>query len=452
MKKFAWLLLVPLVAVAASRDDYASQWPLALQRDDGGAYRVVLDHEVYRQLQLPRLQDLVVVNALGAPVATAVFPADAPLAQAGASVVLPWFPLPVDAGGPVRDIAAISEIATDGSLRRVELRAPGTPTTTTGDGGFVIDASQLREPLASLRLSWSDESAFDRGYRISASDDLRQWREIDSDARLVQLRNNGQRIIEDRIALPAVRARYLRLLPQSPQAAALGVTGVTGEPVGRVAAPALQWEALNGRRVEERGITTFEYVLAGRFPVEAADVVSVGNSTRGWTLQSRDDPESGWQPAAPPWVAYRVDAGGTSSQSPSQQLDRRLRHRHWRLLPLEVSDGAPPVLRLGYRPEVVVFLAEGSPPFSLLAGSARAARQEAPLPQLVEALRSDRGRDWQPATATLGRRQALAGDAALQPVAPPVDWKRWLLWGLLVAGALLVAGFAFTLLRGKPAA
>ena len=28
MKKFAWLLMLPLVAFAASRDEYASQWPL----------------------------------------------------------------------------------------------------------------------------------------------------------------------------------------------------------------------------------------------------------------------------------------------------------------------------------------------------------------------------------------------------------------------------------------
>ena len=109
------------------------------------------------------------------------------------------------------------------------------------------------------------------------------------------------------------------------------------------------------------------------------------------------------------------------------------------------------MLRLGYRPEVVVFLAEGAPPFALLAGSARASRQEAPLPQLVDALRAERGRDWQPATASLGKRELLAGDAALQPLEPPTDWKRWLLWGVLVVGAALVAGFAVSLLRGKPA-
>ena len=447
MKKLAWLSLLPLVALAAARDDYAGQWPLALPRDDGGAYRVVLDREVYRQLQSPRLQDLVVVNAQGTPVATAIFPADAPLARSGTAVSLPWFPLPVDAGASRQDIAAISEIATDGSLRRVELRAPGNATAATGDGGFVIDASQVRVPLAALRLAWTDTAPFDRGYRVSASDDLRQWRDVDADARLVQLQNNGQRIVEDRIALPAVQARYLRLLPTTPQASALALTGVIAEPVGQVAAPSLQWEELQGRRVDTPQGPTFEYVLDGRFPIEAADVVSPGNSTRGWSLERRDDNQSAWQPAASPWMAYRLDSTGTSSRSPPQPLHDDSRDRHWRLRARDAFDGAPPVLRLGYRPEVVVFLAEGNPPFALLAGSARASRQDAPLPQLVDALRAERGRDWQPVTAALGTREALAGDAALQPVAPPTDWKRWLLWSVLVVGALLVAGFASSLLR-----
>lgn len=451
MKKLAWLLMLPLVVFAASRDDYASQWPLTLQDANGGAYRVVLDREVYRQLQSPGLQDLVVVNAQGTPVATAVFAADAPLAQAGASVAVPWFPLPIETGGQLGDIAAISEIATDGSLRRVEMRGPGITAPATGDGGFVIDASQVRGAVAALRFRWSDAAAFDRGYRVSASDDLRQWREVDTDARLVQLSNNGQRIIEDRVALPGLQARYLRLLPQSRQASALQLTGVTAERVGRIPEPALQWEELQGRRVEDPRGPAFDFVLDGRFPVEAADVVSTGNSTRGWMLESRDNEKSPWQPAAAPWVAYRVDSGGTSSRSPPQQVQGGSRDRHWRLRAREPFEGPPPVLRLGYRPEVAVFLAEGSAPFALLAGSARVSRQDAPLTQLVEALRTERGRDWQPATATLGSRQTLAGDAALQPVEPPTDWKRWLLWGMLIAGAALVAGFAFSLLRSKPA-
>jgi len=446
MTRWAWLLALPLAAFAAVGDDYAGRWPLALERTDGGAYRVVLDASVYRQMQSPGLRDLVVVNADGAPVATAVFPPDAPLAQAGDSVALPWFPLPGDAGAATLDIAAISEVATDGSLRRVELR--GANAGTTGDTGFVIDASRLREPVVALRFAWSDAEAFDRGYRLGASDDLRQWREVEADGRLVQLRNGDGRIVEDRIVLPGVRAKYLRLLPNARQPAPLALTGVRAELAGYVAAPALQWEELRGRRVEGRDGVAFEYALDGRFPVEAADVAVAGNSTRSWLLESRDGADAAWREAASPWVAYRVDSGGQSSRSPPQPLHGLSRDRQWRLRTRDGSAIEAPLLRLGYRPETVVFLAEGQPPFALLAGSARAARPVSPLPQLVDALRIARGKDWQPAAATLGARQAQAGDAALQPL-PRADWKRWLLWALLVAGAALVAGFALSLLRKK---
>lgn len=447
MKKFAWLLALPLVAVAAVADDYAARWSLALERPDGGAYRVVLAPDVYRQLQSPRLRDLVVANGAGQPVATALFPPDAPLAQAGDSVVLAWFPLPVDAGATGLDIAAISEVASDGSLRRVELR--GANADAVGDSGFVIDASRLREPVVALRFAWSDANAFDRGYRVSASDDLRQWHEVEPDGRLVQLRNGDRRVVEDRIALPGVRAKYLRLQPSTRQTAPLALTDVRAELAGHVAAPALQWEQLQGRRVEGRDGVHFEYALAGRFPIEAADVVAAGNSTRGWLLESRDGDDAAWRAAAAPWVAYRVDGSEGSSRSPPQPLDRLVRDRQWRLQAR--SDGAreAPVLRLGYRPEVVLFLAEGQPPFALLAGSARAERPATPLPQLIDTLRAARGKDWQPAAATLGQREELAGAAALQP-GTPIDWKRWLLWALLLGGALLVAGFAASLLRKRP--
>lgn len=449
MRKWFVLLAMPLVALAAGlRDDYASQWPLALQSADAGAYRVVLDRDVYRQLQSPQLQDLVVANAAGEPVATAVFPPDAPMASAPPQVALPWFPLPAESAAARQDIAAISEVSSDGSLRRVELRGPaGEP----GDHGFVLDASRVHAPIRALRFAWSDADAFDRGYRLEASDDLRQWREVAADARLVQLRNADRAVSERRVALPDVQARYLRLVPTTRQPTALALVGVEAELAGIANAPALQWETLAGRRSDGRDGVAFEYTLQGRFPIEAVDVALPDNSTRGWTLQGRDDASSPWQAVAPAWIGYRIDENGKANASPPQALDRIVRAREWRLRPREPFAGAPPSLRLGYRPEVVVFLAEGAPPFALLAGSARASRAASPLPQLVEALRAQRGRDWQPSMATLGAQATLAGDAALQPVPAKPDWKRWLLWGLLVAGALLVAAFALSLLRGKPA-
>jgi hypothetical protein len=69
---------------------------------------------------------------------------------------------------------------------------------------------------------------------------------------------------------------------------------------------------------------------------------------------------------------------------------------------------------------------------------------------MLAALRARHGAQWAPVVATLGQASPRAGDAAYSPPAKPRDWKTLTLWGVLVLGALLVGGFAFSLLRGKP--
>ncbi len=192
----------------------------------------------------------------------------------------------------------------------------------------------------------------------------------------------------------------------------------------------------------------YVYRTDGRFPFERADIVTQGNSTGRWTLSSRDNDDAPWRPAASAWMAYRIE-GADASQSPPQPLRGVLRDLQWRLQPASGDPGDPPMLRLGYHPEVVVFLAQGKPPYALVAGSAHVKRADAPLTQLVDTLRVQRGQDWQPAPAYLGEPQMLSGEQALVPAPVQRDWKAWLLWALLVLGALLVAGFAISLLRAR---
>lgn len=452
MKRFAWIALVPLVALAGVRDDYAQQWPLQLQQEDAGAYRVVLDREVYRHLQSPALHDLDVVNAQGAKVAAALFDAEQPLARPAGVVQVPWFPLPSGNAAQARDIASISEIGADGSLRRVVLREPQDAAAAEAGGEYLIDVSRLQQPLRALQLQWAaGQAPFDRGYRVSASDDLKQWQTVQDEGRLVELHNQGERVFKDRIELDPVTAKYLRLTPLRQDQPALRLEAVRAELAPAAAEQAWQWEEIAGTRVTEKdGSTSFVYEVAGRFPFERADVVLPGNSSNEWILKSRDAEEAEWRFAAAPWMAFQVQADGKSTRSAPQSLERTVRDRQWRLISKQTVEGAAPTLRLGYRPEVMVFLAQGQAPYALVAGSARAQRAQAPLPQLVEALRAQRGQQWQPATATLGKAEPLAGEQALVPAPVQHDWKAWLLWALLIGGALIVAGFAFSLLKKKP--
>jgi len=448
MKRIAWLLLLPLIAFAGVGDDYVRQWPLSLERAGEGAYRVMLDRDVYRTVHLPTLADVDVYNADGIAVPAALFAAEQPLARAPDSVDLPWFALPAGKAGRAQDIAVISERAADGSVRRVETRlSADVAAPEASSQAWLIDASRVRGPIAALVLDWpTSEAAIDIAYRVEGSDDLRDWRELQSRAQLLDLVRDGQRLRQNRIALDG-SARYLRLLPLQ-QATAPALSAVRAELPAAAQVQDWRWEDLLGSSVVENGVRHFDFDLGGRFPVERADITLPGNNASEWTLQSRDAADAPWRTRAGPWMAFRVDAAGRADRSAPQALDTVVRDRYWRLSARAATPGIPR-LRLAYRPEVVVFLAQGSPPYALVAGSARATRAAAPLAQLLDAMRGQRGEDWRPGRAVVGKPRVLGGAQALEPAPARRDWKAWLLWTVLIAGALIVAAFAFSLLR-KP--
>lgn len=452
MRRFRWLCLalLPVLAVAGNRDDYARQWPLQLAEEGAGAYRVELDEAVYRTAIDPRLGDVEVFDAAGVALPAAVTVA-APPARAEPRVQpLPWFPLPAPVptvGGG--DLRLVVERDDNGSVRRIEADAGGGTAAGGGAAQWLVDATGLAEAPRALLLEWeSPEGPMQVGYRVEGSDDLRRWRTLNAGTTLLDLQRDGQRLREGRIALDGP-ARYLRLVPLRAVPGPV-LTAVKVELPPPAVAAQWRWLALEvGRRgVDENGREIFEFELPGRFPVERVDVELPGNAAVQWTLQSRDSDEASWTWRAGPWMAYRLADGARSAPRP---LAAVVRDRHWRLTAASPVGAVAPVLRLGYRPEEVVFLAQGSPPYALAAGSARARREDAPIPSLLDALRRQRGADWQAAQARLAAEpQELAGAAALQP-RREIDWKGMLLWGLLIGGAVLVALLGLSLLRQPPA-
>lgn len=447
------LLVLPLLALAGARDDYARQWPLTLGRDDGGAYRVVLDAAVYRLVQSYDLADIAVLDRDGTPVPTAVFAPEQPLAQPPRLLEVPWFALPAVTGiGASQGWELISQAEPDGRLRRVEARIIDRTVAALPRSALLVDLSRVREAVVALELAWSPLEALDLGYAVEASDDLEHWQPLSTRGRMVDLRRDGRRLLQRRIELYGLLphrqgARYLRLMPDRRDQAP-AVTRISVELAVPAVAPPPQWIELAGRRADRDGRTGFEFELDGRFPVRQVDVALPGNHAVQWRLESRDSADADWRARVAPWMAYRIDADGRRNQSDPQPLKGTIRDRHWRLSAAGVVSGEP-TLRLGYRPEVVVFLAQGQGGYALVAGSARVEAVDSPVPQLVAVLRRQHGADWQPSPAYLGAPQALAGDAAL---VSRRDWTAWLLWAVLVLGALVVAGFAASVLRKVPSA
>ncbi|NIJ68846.1 DUF3999 domain-containing protein [Xanthomonas sp. 60] len=448
MKKWIVLLLAALVPPAAAQDhrqQYAEQWPLSVSSEQSGAYRVTLEPQIYRRAWSPQLADVQVYNAAGQALPSALLAPDQPLAQPPVQRELPWFVLPPLDARSRNDLQLLTERDSDGRVRRVEARMGGGAAARPG--GWLIDATVLgQQPLAAIMLDWSGrEEPLQVNVRVDASDDLNSWQPVQAEVPLVDLQRAGKRLLQRRVEI-AGNARYLRILPAGEGALPV-LRAVDAELPAAPATLPWEWMALQPKAA---AAGRFEFELDGRYPIARVDVTTDDNSLVRWTAWSRDDPGADWHQRTTAWVAYQVQGADAQRQrSPAQTLASPTRDRYWKLEAEPASAAVTPVLQLGYQPEVLVFLSQGAAPYALAVGSATAVRVDAPVAVLVDELRLRNGPEWQPTLARLeGTAEPLAGDAALRP---PLDWKRWMLWGALLLGVLLVAALALSVLRQKPA-
>ncbi|MFT4257156.1 MAG: DUF3999 domain-containing protein [Pseudoxanthomonas sp.] len=450
-----WLVMALLpFAAQAQQADFARQWPLQLSQDDAGAYRVALDASVYAATHRRDLGDVRVLDADGKQVASAVYAAAAPAAATPRIVELTWFALPTAQGTASDDLSVVVQRDAEGKVVSIRNAVAGNTASGAADPAWLVDAGDNAGKLRTLQVDWADADAtFDLGYRLEGSDDLRDWQVLDARVRLVQLHNEGRALRSNQVNVETTK-RYLRLLPLQ-RSGAPALRGLRGEIAVASEAGDWQWQAAqaNGGNAKDGWL----YRVPGRFPAQRLEVAMPPNSTATWRVSSRDDDSAiassgpAWQLRAADWNAWSLSEAGKQQQSSPLQLDTLTSDREWRLQAgAGASPAEAPALRIGYRPGSVVFLAQGRAPYLLVAGSANVEGERAALEPMLDALRNRNGARWQPAAAALGEGSERAGDAAYQPAKPPRDWKSLVLWVVLALGALIVAGFAFSLLRGKP--
>src|SRR5690606_17966680 len=346
-----WLALLAGGAYAAPADDYAMRWPLTLADEGAGAHAVVLDDAVYRQARSAALRDVDVLNVDGAPVpAQLMRTGDGGRAEAP-RVPVRWFVLPRAADVQGGWSMAVERSA-DGSVLRVQAGA-SSPPASDGPVAWLVDASGLDPSIEALHSELAAGAAgTDRAYRIEASDDLREWRPVQARAQLIDLSRDGERLLQRRVPV-AVSARYLRLLPAQGQGSPQ-LQAVHAELAAPDRRAPLQWRELAGTPLQERGAQARVFDLDARYPVEAADLQYDGNGTGQWRLYSREHADAPWVLRAGPWVAYAIGSGDGANRSVPQPLTGITRDRHWKLVGAEGVRLAPQ-LRLGWRPEALVF-------------------------------------------------------------------------------------------------
>lgn len=402
-------------------------------------HRLELPLAVHTQAR-PDLADLRIFNRAGEPVAMALS-GSRHGAGATATVAVPHFPLH-HAGAPARTSLDV-RIEQDGRLVALHSDRAGIPPPAA----WVVDLSAIAAPVQALELAWRTPAAgFSAEVRLETSDDLQHWQVLAPAAQLLDLRFGGRQLQQRRITFAAGRYRYLRLEgPALPELAAVHAETVAGP------APApTRWLEVSGRPGDEPGTVVFDlgaHLAATRLTLRLPEPNTVVPVT--WQVKARQrDP---WRTVAQD-TAWRLRRDGADLASPPLELPGQP-GRYWQAR-LDARAGmgrAAPVLRLGWTPVQVVFIARGEPPFLLAFGNRDAPAAYLPLPSLIPGYRP--GMEAALPLAASGAPRALGGRAAPAPGQedqPPPDWRRWLLWGVLLAGVGLLACLAAALRRPRP--
>ena len=140
------LVLLPALALAGNRDDFARQWPITQGQEQSGAYRVELNADVYRTAVHPTLADVEVFSAEGQPQPAAIVSPAQPLAQPPRTLALPWFPLPtLDPAAGGGDLRLLAERDEEGGIVRVEATTGAPGRARLVDGQWLIIVTGLGE-------------------------------------------------------------------------------------------------------------------------------------------------------------------------------------------------------------------------------------------------------------------------------------------------------------------
>ena len=430
------LLSASVVADPPRPDDFAFGFPI---ETDGQAamWRLSLPEAVYRDVIRADLGDLRVFDRAANAVPYTLRRPQALDAEAPAAVELPFFPLygaGTRGGRSVRIVTneggAIIDVAGDGP-------APAAAGRLTA---YLIDASALKLTPKGLFLSWEGggEEGFAVTLSLDSSDDLSRWRNLIGKASLADLSFGDAKLTHRYIDLPSPKAKYLRLgWPTELQG--IRITAIRADFPKERQPPLRHWLQLADSRITEQP-PGLEFDSGGHWPVDRVRLAfSTRNAVLGGTLKSRNRPDAKWRTHYR-GLFYRLEHNGAELASDSVKIAPTA-DPYWRFEP-STKEGWPkagtPTLELGWVPHDLTFVAQGEPPYTLAFGSAAIGPSTQPVDALLRLI-DERQEPSLIQLARVSQRTLLGGEGRLKPLPPPLPWKQWLLWTVLVLGVAFLA-------------
>ena len=429
------LCLLPVVGGVAAEPGEFVRGRVIEELADQNVLRVVVPQDVYEWVTRWDLGDVRVFNAAGGEVPYRI------QRPQGTKEFSDWIDL------PVFEIPAPQASAESGTRVDIQLDDVGAVVAVNGvvpgsaaSGAYLFDASKLKGRFSQMRVGWRPgPEGFVGKFRLEASDDLNTWRSVVDSATLADLSTGTNEVLLNVIELEPARGKYLRLTQlDGNERLSVDALAVRSR---QTQLRARQWKTLAAAAVEDG----FEFHTGGLFPLDRVTLemdqpsyLVVGK------LFSRAGPKDQWRSRGQrTFYATAVDG----VQVTSRPVASGSNDQYWRV-ELQSESGGEPKLRVGWRPDEVVFLNQSPLPLLLAYGRAGIESKQWPLRELLALAGEDTDTD-ELVTVSLGAPTTLGGPAMRQAAPEPIDWQTVLLWSALLLGVLVVGGFAYRLVKAS---
>lgn len=441
--------LVCAVSIAQAAESLAPDqfdWQQAIKFDAGdeAVYRFALPASVHDGSRRQDLGDIRVFNGAGEVVPHALLN-DAPPSRTDiAQTAVAFFPLHRDGKANEEALSVSVRQIAGGALVSTRV-SPDTPTRAQRVG-YVVDASAIKNSRRALLLEWQPQpNGTVVSVHVDGSDDLQSWQTIGSATQLVDLHSGDQHLQHKRVDLAGTTQKYFRIRWPNGQdgivVSSMAIeTGATTKGPDR-----MRWTAANPVRP---GGAPGEFLFESpALPLAAIqlDLPQI-NTVVPLLLQHRRSERDAWQWAANT-VAYRIMKNKEELRSQPIELCCG-NDRYWRLSFDQrgggIGQGVPKVA-LGWTPQQGLFVARGPGPFLLAYGNAAIAPAAFPAATLVPGYRPEQYPAF--AEAKFDGPSARSTPAITAADSTGLNWRVVGLWGVLIAGVLLLFAMAWRLLR-----
>lgn len=439
------LLLLPKISFAVSETDFAYGYTLEVD-GDGAIYSLPIPESIYRGLTRPDRGDLRVFNSQGKSVPHYIKRADQQIKQQQPDVNLPIFPLYNDTSKILTVDKPKIHIVTDDKGAIIDINyGKNEPESSRKIDAYLVDSSQLTKPPNSLLVNWQPgQTDFVINARVESSDDLNHWNTIVASTTLSDLSYEGHTLIQQRIDLPVRKQKYLRISWQKGKS--LTLSSVMAHFPAEYQSQERQWSDFHATSTDDDK-QIFYYDTHEVLPTDRISFTLPHHNTLvNVTLASAATKKGPWYPRYH-GMLYDLKYEGNQLTTPTQTISVTT-HRYWQLqiLSKEAHLDGKPVLRLGWIPEQLYFIAQGEAPFTLAYGSARVGPVSTPLPRLLNINKVQNSQQLIKA-AQLGSRIELGNRDKLKPLKPPADWKQVVLWLVLIIGVVALSTMALRLYK-----